>query len=182
MYSFDELKKKVAEVEEWLKNEVKGIHTGRATPALLDGVRVEAYGQRMPLSQVATVTTEDARTLRVSVWDATQVKIVEKAITLADLGVSTGSDDKGVRVSFPELTSERREQLVKLIRSKLEDARVSLRQHREHVWNDIQKQEKDGELSEDEKFRAKELMQEHIDKGNKSLEALIENKEAELRQ
>lgn len=182
MYSFEELKKKIGEVEEWLKGEVRGIRTGRAAPALLDSIRVEAYGQQMPLNQVATVTTEDARTLRVSVWDADQVASVEKAITVADLGVSVGSDEKGVRVSFPELTHERREQLVKLVRSKLEEARVSLRKHREHVWNDIQKQEKDGELSEDEKFKAKELMQELIDKGNKALEAIVEAKEAELRQ
>lgn len=179
-YDFAPLKKKVQETEEWLKREFSGVRTGRATPALLDNIRVEAYGSKMPLNQVGTVSVEDARTIRVSPWDASQAKEIEKAITLANLGVSVGADDKGVRVSFPELTSERRESLMKLAKSKVEDARITLRGIRDEVWNDIQRKEKDGDMSEDEKFRGKEEMQKHIDAGNKTFDELLKKKEVEI--
>lgn len=180
MYDFSSLAQKIDETKEWLKKEYAGIRTGRATPAILDSIRVEAYGSLMPLNQVATVTVEDARTVRVAPWDQSQVRIIEKAIEAAALGVSLATDEKGVRVNFPQLTSERREQLLKLTRAKLEEARVALRKDRDHVWTDIQKKEKDGDMSEDDKFRAKEEMQKHIDKGNTELEALAAKKEKEL--
>lgn len=180
-YQFNTLEKKIADSIDAYRAEVVGIHTGRATPSLLDSVKVEQYGSRLGLNQVANLTVEDARTIRVVPWDVSQITVIEKSVTDAHLGVSTGSDEKGVRVSFPELTSERREQLIKLIKSKLETARIALRQHRDNVWTDIQKGEKDGVLSEDEKFRAKDDMQALIDKGNKALEDIAAAKEQELR-
>lgn len=180
MYDFSSLSAKIGENKEWLKREYAGIRTGRASPAILDGVKVEVYGSYMPLNQVAGITVEDARTVRVAPWDQSQVRAIEKAIADASLGVSLATDEKGVRVNFPQLTSERREQLLKLTRSKLEEARVALRKDRDHVWNDIQQKEKKGEMSEDDKFRAKEDMQKHIDKGNDELEALTSKKEIEL--
>ena len=179
-YDFKQLKTNIAATHEWLVKEMSGIRTGRATPTLLDGVQVEAYGARMPISQVASLSTEDARTLRITPWDASQVKEIERAITLANLGVSSAVDDKGLRVFFPELTSERREQLLKISKQKLEEARVALRGERDKVWSDIQAKEKDGKLSEDEKFRAKDEMQKLIDEGNKKLEELAERKEKEI--
>ncbi len=180
MYDFSTLSQKIDETKEWLRREYVGVRTGRATPAILDSVRVEAYGSMMPLNQVATIAVEDARTVRVAPWDQSQVRAIEKAIEAAALGVSLATDEKGVRVNFPQLTSERREQLLKLTRAKLEEARVALRKERDHVWTDIQKKEKDGEMSEDDKFRAKEDMQKYIDKGNTELEALAAKKETEL--
>src|SRR3989338_1176912 len=179
-YDFKQLKTNIAATHEWLVKEMSGIRTGRATPPLLDGVQVEAYGARMPISQVASLSTEDARTLRITPWDASQVKEIERAITLANLGVSSAVDDKGLRVFFPELTSERREQLLKISKQKLEEARVALRGERDKVWSDIQAKEKDGKLSEDEKFRAKDEMQKLVDEGNKKLEELAERKEKEI--
>lgn len=179
-YDFSKLKAKVADTEEWLKKEFQGIRTGRATPTLLDGVQVESFGTRVPLNQVGNVGVEDPRTLRVSVWSADQVKAVEKAITDANLGVGVSADDKGVRVTFPELTADRRVTLIKLAKDKLEEARISLRNERDDVWNDIQKQERDGELSEDDKFRHKEEMQKFIDEGNKALDVLMTRKEGEI--
>ncbi len=179
-YDFKQLKTNIAATHEWLVKEMSGIRTGRATPTLLDGVQVEAYGARMPISQVASLSTEDARTLRITPWDASQVKEIERAITLANLGVSSAVDDKGLRVFFPELTSERREQLLKISKQKLEEARVALRGERDKVWSDIQAKEKDGKLSEDEKFRAKDEMQKLVDEGNKKLEELAERKEKEI--
>ncbi|MCW9054810.1 MAG: ribosome recycling factor [Candidatus Pacebacteria bacterium] len=179
-YDFSTLKARVKDTEDWLRKEFQGIRTGRATPALLDNVLVESFGTRVPLNQVGSVGVEDSRTLRVSVWNAEQVKDVEKAITDANLGVGVSSDGGGVRATFPELTAERRTTLIKLAKDKLEEARVSLRGVRDDVWNDIQKKEKDGEISEDEKFRYKEDMQKVVDEGNKALDALMVKKEEEI--
>lgn len=179
-YDFSSLKQNIEEIKSWLIKEFSGIRTGRAAPALLDGVLVEAYGSRTPINQIASVTVEDARTLRVSPWDASIAKDVEKALVSTDLGVSVSSDDRGCRVSFPELTAERREQLVKKVKETLEDARIRLRTERDEVWSDIQKQEKNGDITEDEKFKYKEDMQKVVDEGNKALEVLADKKEKEM--
>ncbi len=180
MYDFFQLKNKIDETNEWLRNEYQGIRTGRAAPALLDNVQVDSYGSRMPINQVANVGAEDARTLRVSPYDASQVKDIEKAISAADLGVGISADSAGVRVTFPELTTERRETLMKLAKDKLEEARVSLRGARDDVWADIQKQEQSGEISEDKKFTNKEGMEKIIKDANTELDELLEKKEKEI--
>ena len=179
-YTFSAYKQSLADAADWLKRELTGIRTGQATPQLLDGVRVEAYGTAMPMNQVASVTVEDNRTLRIAPWDAGNAKAIERAIQDADLGVSVGADESGVRVSFPELTGERRDQLKKLVRSKLEDARVTVRSERDQVRGDILKREKDGELSEDDKFRAIDEMEKLTKEANESLEQLAEAKEREI--
>ncbi len=173
-------KKSANEKTDWLVRELQGLRTGRATPVLLDGVSVEVYGSRMKLSQIASITVEDARSLYVNPWDKGHTKDIEKAIVLADLGVSAGSDDKGVRVSFPELTAERRQQLVKLVRAKLEEARIALRGERTRVMDDIEKREKAGSMGEDDAKRAKADAQKIVDEVNKKLEDLVEKKEKEL--
>jgi ribosome recycling factor len=171
---------KLKEVNEWLQKEYSGIRTGQASPMLLDSVKVESYGSFMPINQVGSVNIEDARTLRISVWDKSAVSGIEKAIREANLGISTVSDSDGVRVIFPELTSERRVQLSKLAKSKLEDARISVRAVRDEVMKSLDKQQKDGDISEDEKFTQKEKVQGLVDSTNRSLEALFDKKESEL--
>ena len=130
--------------------------------------------------QVGSLSTEDPRTLRVSVWDQSQVKDVEKAIIAANLGVAVSVDEKGVRVSFPELTSERRTSLIKIAKEKLEQARVTLRKLRDEVWNDIQAKEKLGGMGEDEKFRFKDEMEKLVKEANKMLDEQAEKKEKEI--
>lgn len=179
-YDFKPLKQKLAEVEGWLVKEMGTVRTSRATPTLLDGVRVEAYGALMPVPQVATVTIEDARTLRVFPWDASLAKGVEKAITAANLGVSVSPGDLGVRVSFPDLTAERRVSLIKAAKEKLEEARKSLRVARDEVWHDIQKREKKGEMAEDDKFRFKDEMEKLVNGAGKKLEDIFARKEKEI--
>lgn len=180
MVDLTKLKAGITHVEGWLSTELQALRTGRATPALLDAIQVEVYGSLMKLPQVASVTVEDARSLYVSPWDKGQLKPIEKAITLADLGVGVGADDKGVRVTFPELTTERRGQLIKLVKSKLEDARISLKGERTKAMEEVEKKERDDELSEDDARRTKEEIQKHIDAGNKKLEELAHKKELEL--
>lgn len=172
--------KRTKEIIDWLVGEYAGIRTGQATPALLDSVKVESYGSRVPLNQVGSVGVEDARTLRISTWDAGQVSAVESAIRDADIGVSIATDSSGLRVIFPELTSERRVQLLKLAKQKLEDARVSVKSVRDEAMKDLDKQEKEGDLSEDEKFIQKEKIQKQVDDTNKSLESLYQQKEVEI--
>lgn len=176
-----ELKKKLHEVEEWLQKEYGTIRTGQASPALLDGVRIESYGSLVPLNQVGNVGVEDARTLRVSLWDSSQVAAVEQGLRDADMGASIVTDSSGVRVIFPELTSERREQLLKLAKSKLEDARIAVRSGRDDAMKQIDKSEKDGDISEDEKFTQKEKVQAAVDAANKALEQHFTQKEQELK-
>jgi ribosome recycling factor len=107
-YDFKGFESSIKNILEKLGRELAGVRTGRATPAILDSVTVESYGTRMNISQVANVNVEDARTLRITPWDMSNAKEIEKAITMANLGLSVGMDEKGVRVNFPDLTGERR--------------------------------------------------------------------------
>jgi ribosome recycling factor len=179
-YDFSPLKKKIKDVEEWLKKEQSQIRTGRATASILDSVRVDAYGTPTPLVQLGSISNEDPRTLRVSLWDTSQIKDAEKAIVAANLGVAVAVDDKGIRVSFPELTGERRQAVVKMAKEKAEQAKVSIRKLRDEVWNDIQAQEKEGGMGEDEKFRFKETMEKAIQEANKLVDELHARKEKEI--
>jgi len=123
-YDFSKLKEHIKETEEWLARELSGVRTGRAAPSLFDGLKPEAYGARTPLRELASVSVEDARTLRIIPWDMGLLKAIEKAITEANLGVGIASDDQGLRVSFPELTGERRTQLLKIAGEKTETAKA----------------------------------------------------------
>jgi ribosome recycling factor len=167
-------------VVDWLAKEFTGIRTGRASPTLLDSIQVESYGARVPVAQITSVMVEDARSLRLSPWDSTTIKAIEKAIIDADFGVSVTSDDRGVRVTFPELTSDRRVQLLKLAKARLEDARVSLRQARDEAVKEIDQREKNGEVTKDEKFRAKEELQKRVDVVNERLNNTFAKKETEI--
>ncbi len=181
MYQFNEFKEKLSKIKNWLDSELSGIRTGRATVTLLDSVRVNSYGTPSPLNQVAGVSVEDARTIRISPYDIAQTKEIEKSITEADLGVSISTDEKGLRVIFPELTSERREILIKQVGKKLEEARISIRKERVDVWSDIQLKEKNSEITEDEKFKSKEEMEKIANDFQKDLEQLTVNKENEIK-
>lgn len=176
-----DIKAKTLETKEWLQKEYASIRTGQASPALLDSVKVESYGSLMSLNQVGSIGIEDARTLRISPWDNSQVTAIEKAIRDADLGVSIVTDSAGLRAIFPELTIERREQLLKLAKSKLEDARIAVRALRDEAMKSIEKAEKSNEISEDEKFTQKDFIQTVIDTTNRELEQLFTSKEHELK-
>lgn len=181
-YNFELYTAASKETVDWLSREYGGIRTGRATPAVLDSVRVESYGSQMSLREIAAVGVEDARTIRINPWDASQVKAVEKALITADLGLSVVTDDKGIRVIFPELTVERRDQLTKLAKSKLEDARVAIRKARDESMKDIETKEKEGGMGEDEKFKLKAELQKRVEESNRTIESAYEKKEAELKQ
>ncbi len=179
-YNFTKLKTDLTTTESWLQKELSTIRTSQANPSILDGVRTEAYGSDMPLNQVASILAEGPRTIRLTPWDQGLVKSIEKSITVANLGVSVSVDDKGVRVSFPELTSERRKEIVKMAKEKFEQARIQLRKHRDDINSDIEEKEKEGGMGEDEKFRFKAEAQKFIDESTKKLTDLMDKKEKEI--
>ena len=181
-YDFSKLKANIKETEEWLVRELGGVRTGRATPTLLDGVKPEAYGTRTSLQEIASVSVEDARTLRIIPWDRGIMKVIEKGITDADLGVGVSTDDQGLRVSFPELTSERRVQLSKIAGDKTEQAKVTLRSHRTDALKALDAVEKEGGMGKDEVARLKIEVQKYIDAGNNALAEILDRKEAEIAQ
>ena len=178
--TFTELQTRLSESTDWLSKEFAAIRTGQATPALLDSIKVDNYGAKMPVNQVGSIGIEDARTLRISPWDAGVIGAIETAVIDADLGVSVATDSSGLRVIFPELTSERRAQLTKLAKQKLEDARVSIRSARDEMMKALDQQEKAGDMSEDEKFTERERVQKLVDETNKKLDEQYAAKEAEM--
>lgn len=179
-YDFSTLKAGIKETEEWLGRELSGVRTGRANPALLDSVRPEAYGTRTPLNQVAAISIEDARTLRIVPWDSSLTKDIEKAIIEADLGISPSVDDKGLRISFPDLTAERRTQLKKIAGERTETAKVTLRSHRTDALKALDAAENEGGMGEDEVKRLKEEVQKMIDASTVTLAQLLSKKEEEI--
>lgn len=179
-YDFTQFKNDLKETEDWLRDEFSNIRTGRATPKILDSIRVDAYGSKVPIQQIGNVTTEDAKTLRVTAWDTSLIPPTEKAIIDADIGVSVSSDEKGLWVKFPQLTEETREKLLKVAKERHEEARITVRTKRDEVWHDIQDKEMKGEISEDEKFRLKDEMQNIVDESNKELDEYYEKKEKEI--
>ncbi len=179
-YNFSPFKDKVKSIEDWLKREYTSIRTGQAAPAILDSIQVESYGTRMPINQVANVSIEDPRTLRVSPWDTAQIKEIEKAVNESGLGLSVRADESGLHISFPQLTAERRTMFVKLAKEKLEEARISLRKERERVLKDFDAQEEEGKMTEDDVKRSRNDLQKQIDDANKKLDEAKEKKEKEI--
>ena len=179
-YNFSNFKTELKKVEEFLGKECSQLNIGRASPMVLDGVTVESYGSYIPLKNVASVSIEDPKTLRIAPWDKSQIKSIEKAIVGSNLGLSVATDDLGIRVIFPQLTTETRQTLVKVLKEKLEESRIVVRKERETVFRDIETKEKEGKMTEDERFRAKEELQKIINETNKNLEATFEKKEREV--
>ena len=179
-YNFSSFKTRGDEVSDWLTGELSSLRTGRATPTLIEKVQVNSYGALQQLKQVAGISVEDAKTLRVSPWDRNLVGEIQNAIDKANLGVSCSPDESGLRIKFPEMTEENRKKMTRLVNERLESAKVSLRKEREEVWNDIQEKEKEKEISEDDKFRLKDELQKITDEYNKKFESISEKKEKEI--
>lgn len=176
MYNLDTFKQEAKQAQEWLAKEYSQIHTGRAAPALLDGVQVESYGAMQPLKNVASISIEDPKTLRVIPWDKNLIKDVERSLHASNLGFSISVDDTGIRVIIPALTTETRTQLAKIAKDRLEDARITVRKAREAVLDDL----KSLDLPEDTLKRAKDDVQKLVDDANATLEAELKRKETEI--
>lgn len=163
-----------------LDNEFKGLRTGRASVNFLDPVVVEAYGDKMHLSQVASVTTPDARTISVQVWDKALVKTVEKAIADANLGVTTSSEGDSVRISIPPLSEDRRKDMVKLAAKYGENTKIALRNVRRDSNEELKKLEKDKQISKDEHHSISEEVQKITNEYSDKIDKKVKDKEKEI--
>lgn len=178
----DDIKRRMEGAVSVLDEEFGGLRTGRASASLLDRVVVNAYGSEMPLNQVATVSVPEARLLLVNVWDKGNVQAVERAIRESDLGLNPATEGQVLRVPVPELSAERREEMVKIAHRFAEQARISVRNVRRDGMDQLKKMEKDGELSKDEHHVWGEEIQELTDGFIKRIDNSLTEKEAEVRQ
>ncbi|WP_110953240.1 ribosome recycling factor [Massilibacillus massiliensis] len=172
----DRMKKSV----ESLKREYSSLRAGRATPALLDKVMVDYYGTPTPVNQVANVSVPEPRMITIQPWEKTMLAALEKAIMKSDLGLNPNNDGTMIRLSIPQLTKERRNELAKVIHKKAEDAKVALRNIRRDANDAIKKLEKDKLITEDENKKAQEDMQKLIDKYIKEIDVVMAGKEKEI--
>jgi ribosome recycling factor len=163
-----------------LKEDLGGIRTGRATPALLNRVAVEYYGAPVPLQQLASMSVPEPRTLMVQPFDKTAIGAIEKAILSSDLGITPSNDGNVIRLSFPLLTEERRRQLVKQVHARAEDGRVAVRNVRRHHKDEVEKLEKQHEISEDDLKRAEKELQKLTDQFVAEIDEIQRHKEQEL--
>ena len=180
MPSIQSARQHMANAIEALRREFSGVRTGKATPALLDTVRVDAYGSLVPLNQVATVSAPEPRLLLVQPWDRNMIGPVEKAIQTSDLGLNPSNDGKVVRVPIPALTEERRREYVKVLHKLAEEARVSVRHARKEANDAIKTRQKDGEISEDDARREQDEVQKLTDQHIQQIDQLLKHKEVEV--
>jgi len=180
----DDIKKDAAErmgkSVEALTHEMAKIRTGRAHPSLLDHIRVTYYGTEVPLSQVASINLEDARTLTVQPWEQAMVKPVEKAIMESNLGLNPNTGGTVIRVPMPPLTEERRKDLIRVVRNEAEQAKVAVRNIRRDANSELKGLVKEKLISEDDERRGQDLIQRLTDQHVKEIDAVLEAKEADL--
>jgi ribosome recycling factor len=178
---------KVAECQErmhkavlHLQEEFSGVRTGRATPALVDKLKVDYYGTEVPLQQIAGFSVPEPRVLVISPYDKGAIKGIEKAIQGSDLGVNPSNDGTVIRLSFPELTQERRKDLVKVVKQRAEDSKVAVRNVRRDIRKELETQERDGELSRDELDRIEKDLEKVTHVAIAEIDTMLVHKEHEL--
>jgi ribosome recycling factor len=163
-----------------LENDLKKVRTGRASLSILDDIRVDYYGTLTPLNQMASLSTPESRLIMIQPWDVSVIKDVEKAILKSDLGLMPSNDGKVIRISIPPLTEERRKQLVKVIYKKSEEHKISVRNIRRDTNDLLKSLKKDGEISEDDAFKAQDQVQKITDEHIKLIDDVCKNKEKEI--
>lgn len=165
-----------------LKDELSGVRTGRATPALLQRVVVDYYGTPVPIQQLASFSVPEPRTLVISPFDRNAIAGMEKAIMASDLGITPGNDGTVIRLSFPPLTEERRKELIKLVHHRGEEGRVAVRNIRRHSKEELEKLEREGGISEDDLVRSEKELQKLTDKHISDIDEVVAHKDAELKE
>ena len=177
---YQETKESMQKSIDALKNDLKKIRTGRASLSILDDIRVDYYGTLTPLNQMASLSTPESRLITIQPWDVSVIKDVEKAILKSDLGLTPSNDGKVIRISIPPLTEERRKQLVKVIYKKSEEHKISIRNVRRDTNDLLKSLKKDGEISEDDAFKAQDQVQKITDEHIKLIDDVCKNKEKEI--
>src|SRR5512132_1648905 len=162
------------------RNELATVRTGRASPHLLDRLSIDYYGAQTPLQQLAQVAATDARMLTVTPYDKSSIGTIEKAVMESDLGLTPNNDGSIIRLQIPELTEERRKELVKVVHGICEKGRVAVRNHRRDIMHDLRELKGEGEVGSDDEHRAEQELQKLTDEKVSELDALLKNKEAEI--
>ena len=177
---FKEYKRKMERTMEHLAEEFNSVRAGRANPKVLDRISVEYYGSETPLNGVATISSPDARTLVIQPWDTKLLKDIQKAIQTSDLGINPQNDGRVIRLVFPQLTEERRKDLIKQVRKYGEEAKVALRNIRRDGMDYVKKLKKNGEVTEDDQKKAEKDLQDLLDQFIKKVDGELAVKEKDL--
>ncbi len=177
---YEEYTSKMKKTVEVLKTQFASVRAGRANAAVLDQINVEYYGADTPINQIASISAPDPRTLTIQPWDASSLKAIEKAIQASDLGINPQNDGKLIRLVFPQLTEERRKELVKQVKKYGEDAKVAIRNIRRDAMDDLKAQKKKSEITEDDFKDAEKDMQKYTDDYIKEIDNVTAAKEKEL--
>jgi len=165
---------------DFFKKDIASLRTGRANPAILEGIMAEAYGAKTPLNGLASISVSDAKSLVISPWDKNIMKDLAKAIVAANLGVGVVNEGDKIRITIPAMTEENRRELVKKLNEKMEKSRITIRQTRDEVKEAIVKGEEEKEISEDDKFRFMKELDEEVGKKNEELKNIRDKKEEEI--
>ena len=180
MELIDEIKERMTKTLNVLKAELAGLRAGRANAQVLDRITVDYYGSMTPINQLGNISTPEPRMLIIALWDTKMIPAVEKAIQKSDLGINPANDGKIIRLVFPELTEERRKDLVKTVRKKGEESKVAIRNIRRDLNDQIKKQKKDSVITEDNQKKLEEKGQKMTDEFIKDIEAILAAKEKEI--
>lgn len=178
--SINRIKPEFEKTFKFLETEIAKLHTGRANPALVEDIEVNAFGSKFALKQLGAILSPQSNQIVIQPWDISYIEPIEKAISQSGLGMSAVVDKDIIRLNLPLLTEEYRQVLVKTLNEKAEQTRKTIRHWRELVWNEIQQSEKEKKISEDDKFRGKDELQKVIDDYTEKIKNLIEKKKKEL--
>lgn len=163
-----------------LKDEFSKLQVGRATPALVEDVKVDAYGSLQPLKAVASVSVPDAKTIQIQPWDRSLLGAIEKGIQIANIGLTPNNDGIYIRINIPPLTEERRKDLVKVVSRYAEDAKIAIRNTRQDTNNSFNAMKKNSEMTEDELHAGMKVIQDHVDRSNREIEEMSKKKEQDI--
>jgi ribosome recycling factor len=177
---YDETRESMEKSVDALKKDLKRLRTGRASLSILDGIKVDYYGTMTPLNQMATLAVPESRLITIQPWDVSVIKNIEKALLKSDLGLTPSSDGKIIRIAIPPLTEERRKELVKVVHKMCEDYKISLRNIRRDSNELLKSMKKDGEISEDDLYKAQDQVQRITDEQIKLIDVCFKDKEKEI--
>jgi len=178
--SLDDMRKRMEKTVKNFKEELAHVRTSRASIALLEGIKVDCYGTKMPITQVATINVVEGRMLVIQPWDPNLVKEIEKAIQKSDLGINPTSDGKTIKIVIPPLSEERRKELVKVVGKMAEEARIAIRNIRRDTLDKFKSAKKKGEISEDDYKQLEKKVQKSTDEFIKKIDQLLKDKEKEI--
>ncbi len=175
-----EYKEQIHKSLEHLKQDISSLRTGRATPAIVEDIMIEAYGMKQPVKALASISVLDAKTLAIEPWDKSIIQALDTGLRMSDLGINPVNDGKMIRLPLPELSQDRRQELIKVLNTKLESARIVLRKLREEARENVDIQEEHGSISEDQKYKLHDEIEKLAKEANEKVKEIGEEKEVEI--